>query len=494
MDEAVFPVSRENALTVAGPERPAYRRLQENSRNILALAALSGAVNAVCFTDAGGWGLNFPVCCAIWCVLAHRAAARLGLGNMRREGFWYGGILALALSIFWTANGFVQFVSAAGIVVLQCFWALSLAADVRPWHFFKAVSAVAQLLWRTLCRWLEPLRLMAGNRGGPSQWKQILLGLGLAFPMAVVALTLLSSADAVFRSIFASLTLPDSLGKGFRFLARALVVLDVFFALLATQTADPVRQGQRVAKRFPTLVAVTFLTVLGVIYVVFSAIQIRVLFLRGGGLPEGWTYAEYAREGFFQLLALSALNVLGVIVSQRRFESSRALRGLLCLISGCTFIMELSSAWRMILYVQVYGLTFLRLLVLWFLAVLAVILSGTLITVFRADFRLFSFSLVVCLAAWLVFAFARPDNLAAKYNLVRFGPDDPTLSLIRWELSADSVEELVPYLAAHRGDVSEELDDYLKHVIPDRYDHAGLRGFNYSLWRARQVSEEYIHG
>ncbi|MFR8843973.1 MAG: DUF4153 domain-containing protein [Waltera sp.] len=46
----------------------------------------------------------------------------------------------------------------------------------------------------------------------------------------------------------------------------------------------------------------------------FSGIQIFGLFLGKMQLPEGYTYAQYAREGFFQLLAVSILNLILVLV------------------------------------------------------------------------------------------------------------------------------------------------------------------------------------
>ena len=477
------------------PEPAAYRHLREDCRTFLGLAAASGVGFALCFTDAGGWGLNFPLWSMLWCVLAHRAAKRLGLAGQRRGLFWFGGIGALSLSVFWTANGFVQFVSASGILLLQCFWALSLYADVGNWHFSKAAEALGQLALRSLCRWLEPLRhLAAAESGGRRQWKLVALGLALAVPMVTVAMGLMMSADAVFRSWFDPLSVSESFWTGLRGAFWAFAAMDAFYAVLCAQTAVPVSGAQSEPRRFPAAVAVTFLSVLTALYLLFSAVQIRVLFFRGGGLPEGYTYSEYAREGFFQLLALSALNVAGVIVSQRRFESSRALRVLLCLVSGCTCVMELSSAWRMLMYVDAYGLTFLRLLVLWFLALLSVILAGTVYTVFHPGFRLFRFSLAVCLAGWLLFAFARPDALAARYDLRRFGPTDSTLCAIRYDMAADALQELEPWLETDRAAIERAMDGYLDHGVPARFRDAGLRGFNYSLWQANLTAEAYTDG
>ena len=81
-------------------------------------------------------------------------------------------------------------------------------------------------------------------------------------------------------------------------------------------------------------------------------------------------------RAFFQLLLVSGINVVLIITAQRRFVSSKALRALLVFLTACTYLMEASSAMRMMLYVNAYGLTYLRLLVLWFLSLLALILGA----------------------------------------------------------------------------------------------------------------------
>ena len=56
----------------------------------------------------------------------------------------------------------------------------------------------------------------------------------------------------------------------------------------------------------------------------------------------------------------------------------------------------------------------------------ALILGAAVYTVFHEDFRLFRFTLIASMALWLVFAFARPDAIAARYNLAKHGLDDTT--------------------------------------------------------------------
>ena len=55
------------------------------------------------------------------------------------------------------------------------------------------------------------------------------------------------------------------------------------------------------------MIAITIAAMLTLLYLVFSVIQIVYLFMGNMTLPSGYTYAKYAREGFFQLLAVSVL-------------------------------------------------------------------------------------------------------------------------------------------------------------------------------------------
>ncbi len=493
LNDILVSVSRESLRQ----EGKYHALLRENCAFFIPLSLGIGTLFALCFTEAGGPGLNFFLWSVLWCLCVRTVLKKLELRQPRRDAFWYAAGVLLGLSVFWTANSFIQFVSALGWCIIQCLWALNVFADIRDWHFSKAAGAVMRLVFRSMGRIFEPFRHLAAlKKTGDRTALHVLTGLLIALPLAWAVTSLLSGADAVFRELVRRVvniqTVPEAMRIALKGLTTAFVTGVMVYAVLCAQTDDPEPQAQRDTGKAPAAVAVTFTAVLAVIYLVFCAIQVGVLFTRSGAmLPKGYSYAQYAREGFFQLLAVSGINVLLVIVSQRRFASGRALKTLLCIISGCTYVMEISSAWRMALYVSVYGLTFLRMLVLWFLIVLGVILAGALRTVFRPSFRLFRFSLTVCLTAWLIFAFARPDALAARYDLRRFGLTESTLSEIRNDLSADALPELDPYLDREALIVCDYMDGYLDQGIPQRRSQAGLRGFNYSLWKASRTAEKY---
>lgn len=90
---------------------------------------------------------------------------------------------------------------------------------------------------------------------------------------------------------------------------------------------------------------------------------------------------------------------------------------MLTAMSFCTFVMIASCALRMVIYIRFYYLTFLRILVLWSLAVLALLFIGIVISIFREKFPLFRYSVVVVSVLYLALSFAHPDYLIARVNV-----------------------------------------------------------------------------
>jgi hypothetical protein len=123
-----------------------------------------------------------------------------------------------------------------------------------------------------------------------------------------------------------------------------------------------------------------------------------------------------------------------------------------------------SSAMRMILYISTYDLTFLRILVLWALAALSLLFLGVVIQIFKKDFPLFRYGMVVVTILYIGLAFSHPDYLVAKYNLeysIKQPVDEKYLS----ELSADAAPVILPYLKEQGYDISLILGDSVgKHV------------------------------
>ena len=485
--------------TPPAAESEKHALLRANARFFALLSLSLGAVFALMFVNAYALGLNAAVLAAAMAAATLPALGKLGLRRKKRDIFWAVSLVLLGLSVAWTEHYMTQSVSFLGIFLAELLWLMDAFSDILSRRFGRVVSGIFRLMGRIITHIPEPFRHAAALRRGSSKsTRSVLLGLCIAAPLVWVVVSLLAGADAAFGALLGRIFGTWSVSKTVLTVIRAvfytLIPAVVFYGALAAQTEQsdfPVKEKRRAG----SLVAVTFTGILAVIYAVFCGVQIAVLFAGNvSALPEGTTYAEYAREGFFQLLLVSAINVILIIVSQRRFVSSKALRALLMFLTACTYLMEASSAMRMILYVNAYGLTYLRLLVLWFLTLLALILGAAAYTVFHEDFRLFRFTLAASLALWLVFAFARPDAIAARYNIARHRWNPETGFEITREWSLDALPALRPCFSDMRSsDTGGGCRAFMDGVALD-YSARGVRSFNFSAWEAMRTAEDYIHG
>ena len=157
------------------------------------------------------------------------------------------------------------------------------------------------------------------------------------------------------------------------------------------------------------------------VYALFCTVQVRFLFaglLTDGSiaLPDGLTYSEYARSGFFQLLAITAINVtlfgLAIALAPRTRTINITLAALLAL----TAVILASAALRLGLYINAYGLTWLRYLSASFIALLATVILLCLIRLKTQRLPL-AVTVAVLLIVWYVaLGFSNPNRICEIYN------------------------------------------------------------------------------
>lgn len=152
---------------------------------------------------------------------------------------------------------------------------------------------------------------------------------------------------------------------------------------------------------------VTVLAVLDVLYAFFLAVQCAALFGGADYLAQvGISYASYARSGFFQLVAVAAVNLACLLaclaLCKGEGRGLRMVQVLGTLLVAASGVLLVSALWRMNLYVGAYGLSFKRALTYWGMAVLAVLLAAALWKVWHRHFHWFRVLLSVGVAGWLL--------------------------------------------------------------------------------------------
>ena len=185
---------------------------------------------------------------------------------------------------------------------------------------------------------------------------------------------LFSAADAVFAEWTERLTdweldLGGFIGRTVLALVMAWVAAGLlgFAARPGDDRTDTQLAGAWARRpRIGTTETVTALVAIGVVFAAFVVLQAAYLFGGRDTLADtGLTYAEYARRGFFELLAVAFL-VGGLVLAAESFVRERTLAYRVALIGlvAMTLVVLASAFLRLRLYQDAYGWTELRFYVL----------------------------------------------------------------------------------------------------------------------------------
>ena len=267
-------------------------------------------------------------------------------------------------------------------------------------------------------------------------------------------LALLASADEVFGGLFAGLRRELarldpalSLYRAARTLTLAVFLASALFFLGREPQARPERS--REAKEPNALPFLAGVFLLDGVYLVFVVIQIAYLFggAESAAMAGGW--AQYARSGFFQLVCVTAINLLFCLISsgggRLRARGGRALLWGDALLLAASAVILASAAWRMGLYIRAFGLSLLRLITLWVMLFIAVLLVTAAVRLLRPGTRFGRVFIGFGLTAWCLFCLANPAALAARWNVRAYS--EGRLA----ELDTAYLEELYPDARAARG-------------------------------------------
>jgi hypothetical protein len=334
--------------------------------------------------------------------------------------------------------------------------------------------------WDELKRGVQSRRVIAVARGA-----------ALSLPFLALFAGLFAAADAVFQRLLSSATpaLPHTL---WQHVVLASVVAwgsaGLLRDLLAVREEDRVVSPRSAAPGIGVTELSVALGALNVLFLVFVLVQLRYLF-GGQALVEadvGLTYSEYARHGFFELVAVAALVLvllLGVDAVLKR--PSRTVRALCGGLVALVLVVVASALQRLWLYQQQLGLTELRIYTTGVALWLAVVFLWLAATVLRGRRHLFATGAVLAgFVATLAINVLNPDALIARTNLSRPNPDVYYLGTLS--------DDAVPTLLARVGGLEPPLRQELARALLARSaESESLLSWNASRAHAAALIDQH---
>ncbi len=344
-----------------------------------------------------------------------------------------------------------------------------------------------------------PAAATSGIRG-KAIWKNglyALVGLLIALPLTFLVGALLCSAD-------------DNMAEMLRYFRRIpsdellILIPHLLFGILAGsyffgslyagisekyELCEEDCQRKLLSLRIaPNPMVYAAVTPICLLYILYFISQMSY-FMGGftGTLSEGYTYAEYARQGFFELCTVCCINFFVIGAMSFCAKHSGIVKPLLLKIytiflSVCSLFLAGTAIAKMGMYIDNYGMTPLRVYTTWFMLLLIIGFILVIALQFRSSLPVGKIGFVLFTVMFGVLCFSRPDGWIVRYNaeLYLSGQLEKFDSQLLDELSDDAIAALCRYENGTLGDTDLQLEIRQRSTQYDRDSYSGL---NLSAWQ-----------
>lgn len=364
-----------------------------------------------------------------------------------------------------------------------------------PFKFF-------QLAFQTLSN----IFLLRGVKEDRKILSQILSGIIMTIPALFVFLLLFSSADLIFQKYISEIL---SIENEMELFLRFLLILIVTIVFIGAYTYSFREEGETIMPQSSNKHAVGQIgssIILGSINILFSIfIIVQMTYLFGGESnisAQGFTYAEYARRGFFELIAVAAISLFLLLIAEKYVIKKEAEHTLSFKILSTALVTQVilimvSAFIRLSLYEEAYGFTTLRFYSHAFIILLAVIFCLLFYKFFQDD-RESAFTLRVLISVVLFIAIMNllnPDAFIVRRNIERFERIGKIDIDYLGSLSDDAIPITINVLDILDEDMRKSLSFILYQHTQNRdsFYYSQWQSFNLSRIRANEILKSKIH-
>ena len=296
--------------------------------------------------------------------------------------FWT--LILLGISLPYGFYSVFDFGQTLMIFLVAAYWTLVITegllwkGQTSSWILLDSWNGLIALpILNFLCQIRLIFQTFSEKREEKKDWRMVLLGILISIPALLVIIPILAQADTEFRSLVD--TILDALGEDFRILIwRGIVGILLGAFMFGTlyggvykrhvKEEECIRfheESGRVFRFVPDIAVLTFSIIVSAVYVLFIGLQARYLFSAFFGiLPEAYTYAQYARQGFFELCVIALLNASFLIAMNGCAKTPRRKnRGLLLengILGALTLLLLTTAASKLGMYIVAYGFTVKR--------------------------------------------------------------------------------------------------------------------------------------
>lgn len=352
-------------------------------------------------------------------------------------------------------TGLVPFVIFVLLIIYSIL--LTLRNENKFIFYFKSIPVVRNvgIIFKNIATVFHDLLSWTGKEKHNEKYKQIAIGLVISIPVLLLFTLLFASADEVFGSGLEKLF---SIKIDFDYLVawriiKIGIITFIFGAFFYSLISDShvLKDNTKSVKKISETIATVMLILVNILFAIFVFIQIKYLFgSHDFVISQRIVFAEYARNGFFQLvwvMIFSALLILAFYRSTSHHGKNILVSILKLILIAQVFVIAVSALKRMNLYQAEYGYTTLRLYVEWFIYFICLMFTLLAIAIIKHyTFKNFFYAgLVGGLVAFTIVASINVDGIIAKRNVERYLVENKNLDFyyLIYQLSDDAVPEII---------------------------------------------------
>ncbi|MGZ9225460.1 MAG: DUF4153 domain-containing protein [Anaerolineales bacterium] len=342
-------------------------------------------------------GINFAIYASLCLGTGILLLRADGLRFARRSGLLLLPIAFLAAMTFIRLEPLTVFLSVSAALFLMGILALTyLSGDWIRYSLLDTIFGYLRLFGSMIAR---PLGFAAEVRREQPSLSQkrsahiwpVVRGFIIALPVTAIFASLLSSADPIFAQRFGDFIDLFNIDNLPEYIFRFVYILIFAYALAgaflhaAQKSDEKIEEKTWIAPFLGFTEAAIVLGSLTVLFTLFVVIQFQYFF--GGqaniGL-EGYTFSEYARKGFGELVAVAFFSLLlllglGAITHRQTETQRRVFSGFGAGLVGLVIVMLVSAYQRLVLYETAYGFSRLRTYTHVFMIWLGLLLVGVVV-------------------------------------------------------------------------------------------------------------------
>ncbi len=281
--------------------------------------------------------------------------------------------------------------------------------------FYSAASAIGNID-------IAVKSLFCGGKNDKKVIGKALIGLLCAVPVLIVVVPLLISSDDAFRGMMSSISrnTVSLLIKTAVGLVICPYIISYGFSLRSARVAKI--KGSDF-KGIENVYIISFLSSICACYLLYLFSQLAYFFSAFRGfLPNGEiTYAQYARKGFFEMCIIAVINLAIVfsaliLAKKKNGKASHSIKALATFISLFTMIIIVTAISKMVLYIDTYGMTVLRITTSAFMIFLSIVFISVILRIYITRINIVKTALITAGCIILILGTVNVNSVCARYN------------------------------------------------------------------------------